>query len=203
VNRVVNMLGIFVIMIVGIGYSLAHPLVGLAAQIAPVQAVGGTICHADGADSFWAKFEALVELGKSARETGHAVEFKETFYEDEVNSALAGLVAGNKDRTIVIKDAKVLFDDKFAYCTASCSILGLEIKASVIPEIWLESGKPKVRVNSLEIQGVPFFLNGFVIGIVNQRIDAEYNRILQKYDYFEISNIDFEHRQVTISGVAR
>jgi hypothetical protein len=204
-NRIARCLMVILIMIVGICYSLASPPPGLALRVATIDSGVQNMCSPEAADSFWAKVDALVETGRRARETGQAVEVKEIFSEDEVNSGLEGLAAKYSDRLVALKDVKVFFRHEYVYGVASCRILGKEITVSAVPEIWLKNGNPKVRVKSLNVQGAPRFVGSVIMGIINQRIDAEYNRIQQSaiYDYFEISSIVFGYQQVTIAGIAK
>ena len=202
-NRDVRVVAVLFIIIVGIYYPLAHPLGGLAEGIAKAQVGIEKIYYPEAVDSFWAKVKALEEIGRRARETGQAIGFKEIFNEDEINAALEGLVAGYSDRLIQLKDVKVFLRDEFVYGVASCTILGMELSVSTIPDIWLESGKPKIRIKSLDIKGASGFIAGFIAGIINQRIDAEYNRLQGTYANFEISSIIIESKQVTIAGVVK
>ena len=204
-NRIARALVIILIIIVGSCYSVASPPPGLALGVAKIDSGIQNICSPQAAGSFWAKVDALVKIGRRARETGQAVEVKEIFSEDEVNSALEGLAAKYSDRLVALKDVKVFFRDESVYGVASCRILGKEITVSAVPEIWLENGKPKVRVKSLNVQGAPRFVDSVIMRIINQRIDAEYGRIQQSaiYDYFQISSIVFGYQQVTIAGVAK
>ncbi len=202
-NRAFRVIAAFLFIIVGIYFPLAYPLCGLAEGTAMAQDGITNMYYPEALDSFWAKVNAIEEIGRRARETGQAIEFREIFSEDEINAALTGLVDSYSDQLIQLKDIKVFLRDESVYGVSSCTILGMELSVSAIPDIWLESGKPRIRIKSLDIQGAPSFIDGFITGIINRRIDVEYNRIQQKYDYFEISSIIFESKQVTIAGLVK
>lgn len=202
-NKAFRAIAVILFIIVGIYYPLAYPLGGLAEGTATAEDLITKIYNPEASDSFWAKVKALEEIGRRARETGQAIEFKEIFSEDEINAALAGLVNRYSDQLIQLKDVKVFIRDGSVYGVSSCTVLGMKLSVSAIPDIWLESGLPRIRIKSLDIQGVPFFLNGFVAGMINQRIDAEYNRLQAIYANFDISNIIFGSKQVTIAGVVK
>ncbi len=204
-NRLSFALVVVFISLGGVFCSLAGPSPGLALRAAKIDSDVQMTCSPQEAESFWGKVDAIVELGRRARETGQPVKVEETFSEDEVNSALDGFASRYNDGLVTLEKIRVYFRDQFVYVFASCRILGMEITLSAVPEIWLENGKPKARVQSLNVQGAPGFVDGIITRIVNQRIDAEYDKIRQYpiYDYFEMSSIVFTFQQVTVTGVAR
>lgn len=178
---------------------------GFASQDSNGPATIKNICDPDDAAAFWAKVTALVEMGRKARETGEAYQFNQTFNEDEINSAIDKLVADYRDRSVAPKDIRVYLRDESVYGIAIVDMLGLQISVSAAPEIWLEGGKPRAKLKSIDVQGAPGFLNNIILGLVNQRIDAEYGRIIRsrKYDNLQITSITLGDRKVTIAGIAR
>ena len=142
-------------------------------------------------------------MGEQARETGQAIKFRETFSEDEINAAIAGLIDDFSDNGIQINDITIFLGDKSIRGIGSCTVLGKELLISGIPEIWVEKHKPKVRIKSLDIEGAPGLIDRMVTRMINRRIDAEYDRVLQKYDNYEINSIIIKSKQITVAGVAR
>lgn len=187
----------------GIYYPLAHPHSGLADGTTAAQVDTTETSYSEAENSFWNKVEAIQEAGEQARETGQAVNFTETFSEDEINAALAGLLDDYSDQRIQINDAKIILGDESIRGIASCTILGKELSISGIPDIWLENHKPMVRIKSLDIEEAPGFIDRLATRMINRSIDAEYDRVLQKYDNYEISSIIIKSQQITVAGVAR
>jgi hypothetical protein len=202
-NRAIHVIGVLLIIMVGIYDPLIHPLPGLAEGIAADRVDISKMYYQGAADSFWAKINALEEIGKRARETGQVIGFTEVFSEDEINAAILGLVDRYRDQFVQLKEAKVFLNDGSVFAVSSCSILGMQLWISAVPDIWLESGKPRIKIRSFDIQGAPGFINGIIAGMINQRIEGEYYRILQKYENFDIKTIVIKSKQITIAGVAR
>jgi hypothetical protein len=201
-SRTIRVLIVLFIIVTGTCFSLAHPIRGFAEKIttAKVDIFTG-VYNSEEAESFWAKITALEETGQQARAAGQAVGFSETFSEDEINAAFEEYVADHNDQLVKLKDIKVFLHNESVLGVASCTILGRELSIYAIPDIWVENNKPRFKINTLDMQGAPRFINGLITKIINQRIDAEYNRLIREYDYFEIDRIIIESGQVTVIGV--
>jgi hypothetical protein len=202
-NRVIHVFIVLFIVVTGTCFSMAHPIHGFAKDTTTAEANTLSGVFDSAADSFWAKITELEEIARQAREMGQTVGFNETFSEDEINAALEEYVANHNDRLVKLKDIKVFLRNESVLGVASCTILGRELLISAIPDIWVENGKPMFKIISLDIEGAPRFVNGMITRIINQLIDAEYDRLLQEYDCYEIDRIIIESGQVTITGVVR
>ena len=157
------------------------------------------------ADAFWAKVNALLDSVKKAKETGQPFQFTETFSQDEINAAIALHLAKYHDQVVAPKEAEVYLRKDGPYGMADLDVMGMSVTVTAVPDIQLEGGMPVVRLKSVEIKGVPGFLDDVILKIINNRIDSEYQRIIQshKYDGLQVSDIQFGDGQVTITGIAQ
>ncbi|MEJ2739200.1 MAG: hypothetical protein P8105_05140 [Dehalococcoidia bacterium] len=201
-NRVIHVFIALLVIVTGTCFSMAHPVHGFAKDIMTAEANTLSGVYDSAADSFWTKIYALEEISWQASETGQAVGFGETFSEDEINAALEEYAANYNGGLVKIKDIKVFLYNDSVSGVASCALLGMDLSLTAVPDIWVENGKPGFKIISLDIEGAPRFVNGMIKGMINQLIDAEYDRLLQEYESFKIDRIVIGSGQVTITGVA-